>query len=68
MPARIYALAKEFNLDSKDLVAIVKKVGITGKGSALASLTDEETQKVRDHLAGAAKPSAAAAPTSAAIA
>ena len=56
MPARIYALAKELNLDSKDLVDIVKKVGITGKGSALASLTDEEATKVRDHLAGAAAP------------
>ncbi|KAA1261916.1 Translation initiation factor IF-2 [Rubripirellula obstinata] len=52
MPARIYALAKELNLDSKDLVDLVKKVGITGKGSALASLTDDEAQKVRDHLAG----------------
>jgi len=52
VPARIYALAKELNLDSKDLVAIVKKVGIPGKGSALASLSDEEAQKVRDHLAG----------------
>lgn len=62
MPARIYALAKELNLDSKDLVDIVKKVGITGKGSALASLTDEETVRVRDHLAGSAKP-VAASPT-----
>ncbi|GAA5505721.1 translation initiation factor IF-2 [Novipirellula caenicola] len=62
MPARIYALAKELNLDSKDLVDIVKKVGITGKGSALASLTDEETQKVRDHLAGSAKPAAPKTP------
>ena len=50
--ARIYALAKELNLDSKDLVDIVKKVGITGKGSALASLSDDEVQRVRDHLAG----------------
>ncbi len=61
MPARIYALAKELNLDSKDLVDLVKKVGITGKGSALASLTDDEAQKVRDHLAGAEKPAAPAA-------
>ena len=53
MPARIYARAKELNVDSKDLVDLVKKVGITGKGSALASLTDEEAQKVRDHLASA---------------
>ncbi len=44
MAARIYALAKELNIDSKDLVDLVKKVGITGKGSALASLTDDEAQ------------------------
>lgn len=56
MPARIYALAKELNVDSKDLVDLVKKVGITGKGSALASLTDEEAQKVRDHLASSKQP------------
>ncbi|QDT06698.1 Translation initiation factor IF-2 [Rubripirellula lacrimiformis] len=66
MPARIYALAKELNLDSKELVDIVKKVGITGKGSALASLTDDETTRVREHLAGAAAkpaaPRASAAP------
>lgn len=68
MPARIYALAKELNIDSKELVTIVKKVGITGKGSALASLTDEEAQKVRDHLSGANKPAPAAAPTASAAA
>ncbi|MEO1530326.1 MAG: translation initiation factor IF-2, partial [Planctomycetota bacterium] len=64
--ARIYALAKELNLDSKELVDLVKKVGITGKGSALASLTDDEAQRVRDHLQGgsgesAEKPAPAAA-------
>ncbi|MCP4732387.1 MAG: translation initiation factor IF-2, partial [Roseibacillus sp.] len=63
MPARIYALAKELKVDSKDLVDLVKKVGITGKGSALASLSDEEAQKVRDHLSGAGKPEPVAAPT-----
>ncbi|TWU43100.1 Translation initiation factor IF-2 [Novipirellula aureliae] len=70
MPARIYALAKELNLDSKDLVDLVKKVGITGKGSALASLTDEEADKVREHIAGASKsapPKAAAAKPMAAV-
>ncbi|MFG0263086.1 MAG: translation initiation factor IF-2 [Novipirellula sp. JB048] len=65
MPARIYALAKELNLDSKELVDIVRKVGITGKGSALASLTDEEAQKVRDYIAGSAKPAAPQAPVAA---
>jgi translation initiation factor IF-2 len=62
VPARIYALAKELKVDSKDLVDLVKKVGITGKGSALASLSDEEAQKVRDHLSGAGKPEPVAAP------
>ena len=62
VPARIYALAKELKVDSKDLVDLVKKVGITGKGSALASLTDEEAQIVRDHLSGAGKPEPVAAP------
>ncbi len=65
MSARIYALAKELNLDSKDLVDIVKKVGISGKGSALASLTDEETSRVREHLAGSATKPAPPASTSA---
>ena len=66
--ARIYALAKELNLDSKDLVDLVKKVGITGKGSALASLTDEEAQRVRDHLkGGSGEPAAEKPPARAAV-
>ena len=47
---RIYALAKKLKLDSKILVDICNKVGITGKGSALASLTDEEMAKVTGYL------------------
>ncbi|WP_149496939.1 translation initiation factor IF-2 [Roseiconus lacunae] len=66
MAARIYALAKELNLDSKDLVDLVKKVGITGKGSALASLTDDEVKRVREHLSGASAPSKPAAAPAAA--
>ena len=46
MPIRIYALAKQLKLDSKVLVDICTKAGVTGKGSALASLTDEEMAKV----------------------
>ena len=52
MPTRIYSLAKELSIDSKELVDICSKLGITGKGSALASLSDEEREKVKDHLAG----------------
>ncbi|MFP6601199.1 MAG: translation initiation factor IF-2 N-terminal domain-containing protein, partial [Pirellulaceae bacterium] len=56
MPVRIYALAKELNIDGKDLVAICERAGITGKGSALASLSDEEADKVKGYLAtGASK-------------
>jgi len=46
LPIRIYALAKQLKLDSKVLVDICTKAGVTGKGSALASLTDEEMAKV----------------------
>jgi translation initiation factor IF-2 len=46
LAVRIYALAKQLKLDSKVLVDICTKAGVTGKGSALASLTDEELAKV----------------------
>jgi predicted transcriptional regulator len=32
VPVRIYALAKELNLDSKELVEVCRKAGIPGKG------------------------------------
>ena len=63
MALRIYALAKELNIDSKILVELCQKAGVTGKGSALASLTDEETTTVRSFLShGGAKAQAAPAP------
>ncbi len=52
MAVRIYALAKELKLDSKDLVDICTKAGVPGKGSALASLTEEEAEKVKLFLRG----------------
>ncbi|MBM4021912.1 MAG: hypothetical protein FJ284_06695, partial [Planctomycetes bacterium] len=64
MSVRIYTLAKEMKLDSKDLVELCTRAGIQDKGSALASLTDEEVVKLREFLAGKTKPaerSAAAA-------
>ena len=51
MPIRIYALAKELQIDSKELVDICTKAGISGKGSALASLNDDEVVKVKAFLA-----------------
>lgn len=54
MPVRIYSLAKELKVDSKELVAICNKLGITGKGSALASLDDDEVARVQSHLSESA--------------
>jgi translation initiation factor IF-2 len=66
LAVRIYALAKELKLDSKDLVDICTKAGVPGKGSALASLTEEEAEKVKAFLRGGgtakSKPAAKAAP------
>ena len=70
MVVRIYSLAKELKLDSKDLVEICTRAGVPGKGSALASLTEEEVTKVKAYMAGGgtatkspAKAAPAAAPT-----
>ncbi len=61
MPVRIYALAKQLRLDSKTLADICKAAGVTGKGSALASLTEEEVEKVQAYISGGGR--AAAAPS-----
>jgi translation initiation factor IF-2 len=50
LAVRIYSLAKELKLDSKELVDLCTHIGIGGKGSALASLTDDEVVKVRDYF------------------
>jgi translation initiation factor IF-2 len=52
LPARIYSLAKELKIDSKELVDLCTKAGITGKGSALASLADEEVERLKEYLNG----------------
>jgi translation initiation factor IF-2 len=52
LAVRIYALAKELKVDSKELVDICTKAGVPGKGSALASLTEEEVDKVKLFLKG----------------
>ena len=62
VPMRIYALAKELKIDSKELVDVCAKAGITGKGSALASLDDGEVEKLKTFLSGGAKKPAPAAP------
>jgi len=58
---RIYALAKDLDIDSKELVEVCRKAGISGKGSALASLTDDEVVKVKAFLRGGDKKAEAGA-------
>ncbi len=52
MPKRIYALAKELAMDSKELVDLCTKIGIQNKGSALASLEDDEVDRIEKYLKG----------------
>lgn len=56
MAVRIYTLAKELKLDSKELVEMCSRAGIHDKGSALASLSDEEVAKLRDFMSAKSKP------------
>jgi len=57
---RIYALAKQLKVESKDLTEICKKLGFEGK-SALASLTEEEAEKVKAAIQAESRTSQAAA-------
>jgi translation initiation factor IF-2 len=50
VPVRIYAFAKELGLDNKQLLELCEKAGVKGKGSALASLEDEEVTAVKAFL------------------
>lgn len=61
MAVRIYALAKELDIDSKELVDVCTRAGVPGKGSALASLDDDEVAKVKSFLSGGDKKPAAKA-------
>ena len=56
MPIRIYALAKELGMDNKQLVDLCEKAGVKGKGSALASLNDDEVAKVKDFISKSSEP------------
>ena len=52
MPVRIYSFAKELGIDNKKILEVCEKLGLKGKGSALASLTDDEVTKVKSYLEG----------------
>jgi translation initiation factor IF-2 len=46
LKVRVFALAKELGIDSKDLIQYCSDVGIQVKSSALASITPEERDRV----------------------
>jgi translation initiation factor IF-2 len=54
VPVRIYALAKDLKMDGKVLADLCTKAGIPGKGSALASLEDDEVAKLKAYMEAAA--------------
>ncbi|MEI6240997.1 MAG: translation initiation factor IF-2 [Planctomycetia bacterium] len=61
MAVRIYTLAKELKIDSKELVDLCTRAGIQDKGSALASMSDEEVAKLREFIASKSRPAPPAA-------
>ncbi len=61
MKIRIFALAKELGLDSKELISHANDAGISLKNSALASVTEEQRDTIVNHFKQlSAKPSAVA--------
>ncbi len=56
MKIRIFALAKELDIDSKLLIDHCAKAGITIKNSALASISPEERDRVMDVIRSGSKP------------
>ena len=63
MPVRIYSLAKDLGIDNKALLEICEKAGIKGKGSALASLDDDEVAKIKQQMEGSKSSAAQATAT-----
>ena len=50
MKIRIFALAKELGIDSKDLIQHCNDAGLAIKASPLASVSPEERDMVLEHL------------------
>lgn len=57
MSIRIYALSKVWNVDSQLILDAVKSLGIEGKGSSLAGLTEEEVIQTKKVLYNTETPS-----------
>jgi translation initiation factor IF-2 len=59
---RIFALAKELEIDSKLLIDYCSKAGITIKNSALASISPEERDQVMEIIRSSGPPAVASSP------
>lgn len=62
MKIRIFALAKELGLDSKDLIQHCNDAGLNVKNSALASISPQERDMVLDYMKGETAKEAPSAP------
>lgn len=50
MKIRIFTLAKDLNIDNKDLIQACSEIGLSVKSSPLASISEEERDRVVAHL------------------
>ena len=50
MKIRIFTLAKELNMDSKVLIGYCQKLGMTIKDSPLASISEEERDRILEFI------------------
>jgi translation initiation factor IF-2 len=57
---RVYEVAKELGIESKEAVRLLNEIGVEVKSHANA-ISDEDAQKLRNHMAGDAEPEAPAA-------
>ncbi|WP_459554632.1 translation initiation factor IF-2 [Lacunimicrobium album] len=68
MKIRIFALAKEWNLDSKDLIKHCNDAGVPVKSSPLSSISPEERDLVLDYINKLGVNQSSAAPSKATLA
>ena len=50
MSIRIYALAKDLNVEANVLIDICQQLGINTKAAALTNLTDDDVEKIKAHI------------------
>ena len=57
MAIRIFALAKELGIESKELIEYCNQAGVQAKNSALASISPEQRDVVLSYIEQKGKPS-----------